>query len=412
MDNRKSTREYYAAIAEEEQIGCGCGGADCGCGGAGSDYSAQELRSIPQGADMGLGCGNPTAIAELRPGEVVVDIGAGGGKDCFLAAQRVGPNGRVIGIDMTPQMLERARSAAERGNYTNVEFRLGEIENLPIADSSVDVIISNCVINLSPDKPRVFAEIARVLRPSGRISISDIVSSRPLPKKIAASSRALSMCIGGAIPREDYLEQLRRAGFGDLHIEETHRMDTEQWSEHTLESEGLSQSDLDSAHSALESITIRARKTAFHVRSETVAQWRDELDNLARQGGVKAALIMESLPDSMRVIAANGDQHYYKNGDASLKSISPAIHKLYCEQVVRTGRELFISDAKNDKEWYQNEDLLEYGLGTYLGLPIYSGDRVVGTVCALHDSLFSIAEGSPLRAGLVKLRQTIEQDIM
>ena len=361
---------------------------------------------------MGLGCGNPTTIAELQPGEVVIDLGAGGGKDCFLAARKVGDSGRVIGVDMTPQMLERARAAAESGNYSNVEFRLGEIENLPVADNSVDVVISNCVINLSPDKPRVFAEIARVLKPSGRVSISDIVSVEPLSAKVAASSRALSMCIGGAIQRDDYLELLRKAGFGDLHIEDTHRMGAGQWSESTLKSEGLSQSELDKAYGALESITIRARKTAFHVRSETQSQWHAELDNLAQLGGVKATLIMESLPESMRVIVANSGQDFYKNGDTALKSISSAMHKLYCERVVRTGRELFVPDANNDGEWYQNEDLIEYGLSTYLGLPIHSKDTVVGTICVLHDSPFSIGEGSPLRAGLTKLREIVERDIM
>jgi SAM-dependent methyltransferase len=181
-------------------------------------YSAEELRSIPAEANMGLSCGNPTAMANLREGEVVVDLGSGGGLDVFLAAQKVGPAGRAIGIDMTPEMVERARANAERGGYANVEFHLATIDRLPLADASVDCVISNCVLNLAPDKPAVFREIARVLKPGGRLAVSDIALKAELPEAIATSLAAYVGCISGAIRVETYREELRKAGFAHVEV--------------------------------------------------------------------------------------------------------------------------------------------------------------------------------------------------
>lgn len=181
-------------------------------------YSADELTSIPAEANMGLSCGNPTAIASIRPGEVVVDLGSGGGMDVFLAAPLVGPEGKVIGIDMTPEMIERATVNARNGGYQNVEFRLATIDRLPIADASVDCVISNCVINLAPDKPAVFREIARVLKPGGRLAVSDIALKTELPPVLAQSMAAYVGCIGGAIKIDDYREGLLAAGFQHLEI--------------------------------------------------------------------------------------------------------------------------------------------------------------------------------------------------
>ena len=181
-------------------------------------YSAEELQAIPEEARMGLGCGNPTALASLKEGEVVLDLGAGGGIDCFLAAVAVGETGRVIGVDMTPEMLHRARENARNGGYDNVEFRLGEIENLPLADSTVDAVISNCVVNLSPDKARVFKEAYRVLKPGGRVMVSDIVLTRELPEDIRNSLAAYAGCVAGASLKEDYLATIAKAGFENVEI--------------------------------------------------------------------------------------------------------------------------------------------------------------------------------------------------
>jgi len=181
-------------------------------------YTAEELTSIPAAANMGLSCGNPTATAHLRPGETVVDLGSGGGLDVFLAAQQVGPTGRAIGIDMTPAMIDRARANAASGNYTNVEFFLSTIDRIPLPDSSVDCVISNCVLNLAPDKPAVFREIARVLKPGGRLAVSDIALKTGLPPAIASSLAAYVGCIGGAILIETYRTELAQAGFSNITI--------------------------------------------------------------------------------------------------------------------------------------------------------------------------------------------------
>lgn len=181
-------------------------------------YTDNELGAIPDGANLGLGCGNPTALASLKEGEVVLDLGSGGGVDCFIAANKVGDKGRVIGVDMTAEMISRARENAEKGNYTNVEFRLGEIENLPVADNFVDVLISNCVINLSPDKGQVFREAFRVLKPGGRLMVSDIVLLKELPDDIKNSVAAYTGCIAGASRKEEYLAAIAAAGFQEAGV--------------------------------------------------------------------------------------------------------------------------------------------------------------------------------------------------
>jgi ubiquinone/menaquinone biosynthesis C-methylase UbiE len=182
-------------------------------------YSEAELASVPAGADLGLGCGNPQAIAALKPGETVLDLGSGAGFDAFLAARAVGDTGRVIGVDMTPAMITKARTNAENGEYTNVDFRLGEIEHLPVADATVDVIISNCVINLSPDKPAVFAEAFRVLAPGGRVAVSDVVASAELPDEVRSDLALYSGCVAGASMVAELRDMLDAAGFVDIRIE-------------------------------------------------------------------------------------------------------------------------------------------------------------------------------------------------
>ena len=226
-DVRGTVREEYGKIAR--QGGSCCGPSSFCCGGPSADvvaatvgYSGEELAGLPDGANMGLSCGNPTAIASLSPGEVVLDLGAGGGFDVFIAARKVGPSGRVIGVDMTPDMVDKARRNAESfrksSGLNNVEFRLGEIEHLPVADASVDVVISNCVINLSPDKPQVWREIARVLKPGGRVSVSDLALLRPLPDALRQSVQALVGCIAGAVLVDETREMIRAAGLVDAEL--------------------------------------------------------------------------------------------------------------------------------------------------------------------------------------------------
>jgi SAM-dependent methyltransferase len=203
--------------------GCGVAPADPGGLAARVGYSPAELAALPEGTNMGLSCGNPTAIASLKPGEIVLDLGSGGGMDAFIAGPKVGARGRVIGVDMTPDMLSKARrnTAAyrERTGLDNVEFRLGEIEHLPVADASVDVVISNCVLNLSPDKPQVWREIARVLKPGGRVAVSDLALLRPLPEEIAEMVEALVGCVAGAVLVEETEGMARAAGLDDILLE-------------------------------------------------------------------------------------------------------------------------------------------------------------------------------------------------
>lgn len=222
MDKKKKqkiVREAYGKIAQGQEC--------CGCGPCGPDtrefaksigYSEEELRAIPDEANLALSCGNPTALASLKEGEIVLDLGSGAGFDSFLAVTKVGPNGRVIGVDMTPEMVEKARENAKKNRAENVEFRLGEIENLPVADNSIDVVISNCVINLSADKPRVFQEVYRVLKPGGRIAISDIALRKELPEKIRECIEAYVGCVGGAILIDQYKRLVKASGLKDVKI--------------------------------------------------------------------------------------------------------------------------------------------------------------------------------------------------
>ena len=223
-DVRKAVREGYAKIVKQDNSCCTPVKSCCGGTELIQDiskkigYTDAELKTVPEGANLGLGCGNPVALASLKQGEIVLDLGSGAGFDCFLAADRVGERGRVIGVDMTPEMIEKARDNAKKGTYTNVEFRLGEIEHLPAADNSVDAVISNCVINLSPDKKGVFAEAFRVLRPGGRLMISDIVLLKELPASIMNSLEAYIGCVSGAMLKDEYLKAVREAGFQDVKI--------------------------------------------------------------------------------------------------------------------------------------------------------------------------------------------------
>ena len=220
---RDAVRQRYAQVA---QSGLGCLPGCCGAPAPAPQemasllgYSPQELAAAPEGANLGLGCGNPQAMADLRPGEVVLDLGAGAGFDCFIAARQVGPAGRVIGVDMTPEMVAKARANARQVELANVEFRLGEIEHLPVADASVDVILSNCVVNLAPDKAAVYREAHRVLRPGGRLAISDVVALAPLPQDLRDDLALWAGCAAGALAVDELEAILARAGFGQVRVE-------------------------------------------------------------------------------------------------------------------------------------------------------------------------------------------------
>jgi SAM-dependent methyltransferase len=254
-DIRTVVREKYGEIAEGKRTGCGCGG-DCG-----GDvlitlgYTEEQKAAVPEGADLGLGCGNPLAHAALKPGETVLDLGSGAGVDCFLAARETGPTGRVIGVDMTHSMLEKARANAAKAGSTNVEFRLGEIEHLPVADATVDCIISNCVVNLSPDKPQVFREAHRALKPGGRMLVSDLVLTRPLPPALQQDVTLYVGCVAGAAMKDDYLAMIRQAGFADVAVVEERA--------YTVGQDELpADSPIREAFASVVSVKVRARKAS------------------------------------------------------------------------------------------------------------------------------------------------------
>jgi SAM-dependent methyltransferase len=221
---KKKVKEGYGRVAMENRPCCGAPSSCCGSNasiqtiGEMIGYSKDEMNQVPEGANLGLGCGNPVALASLREGQTLLDLGSGAGFDCFLAARAVGEQGRVIGVDMTPEMVKKAWENAKNGGYSNVEFRLGDIEHLPVIDNSVDVILSNCVINLAPNKPKVFSEAFRVLKPGGKLTLSDVVLERPLPPALAGSAAAYLGCVAGASLKNDYLDMLKTAGFADVQV--------------------------------------------------------------------------------------------------------------------------------------------------------------------------------------------------
>lgn len=237
---KKEVRRAYGNVAQADNSSKSCGNSRSCCGVSAKPdekysqelgYSQEDLTSVPEGCNMGLGCGNPQAITSLKPGEVVLDLGAGGGFDAFLAAKKVGPTGKVYGVDMTPEMLAKARSNAQKGEYQNVEFLLGEIEHLPLANDSIDIIISNCVVNLSTNKNQVFKESFRVLKEGGRIAISDIVAYKPLPLEMVNNEELYCNCISGAITMNELKKILSGAGFTEITIEpqENSRMFIKDW---------------------------------------------------------------------------------------------------------------------------------------------------------------------------------------
>lgn len=256
---KAAVRERYAGFVSRAS-GCGCG-----CSTSQGDpslklgYSLQDANAVPEGANLGLGCGNPVALASLKPGEVVLDLGSGAGFDAFLASPRVGPEGRVIGVDMTPEMIARARALAEAHGYTNVEFREGDIEHLPVEDSSIDVILSNCVVNLTTDKARTFREAYRVLKAGGRLMVSDLVLLKALPEALKTDMDAYAACLSGALKKEDYLAAIQAAGFLDLRVlgETSYDLNPP---EDAPRNPAISPADLNAAAQAVVSIQVQASK--------------------------------------------------------------------------------------------------------------------------------------------------------
>jgi SAM-dependent methyltransferase len=269
---RQSVREGYARVARTSGSGCGPTRGCCGTSAPEAvsravGYSDEELAALPAGANLGLGCGNPVALASLRPGETVLDLGSGAGIDCFLAARKVGSTGRVIGVDMTPEMLEKARQNAAKAGVANVEFRLGEIEHLPVSDNSVDAVISNCVINLSPDKLQVFSDAFRVLKPGGRLMVSDLALTAPLPAPLRESVAAYIGCVAGALLKTDYLAAISGAGFTEVRVasEEHYPVDMltdDPRAGQVLSDSGLTREELLGAAQSVVSIKVTARKPA------------------------------------------------------------------------------------------------------------------------------------------------------
>lgn len=271
---KKEVRKRYAKVAKTSGSCCASSVSCCSAPKSSASskqvskfvgYSEEEMNAVPDGANLGLGCGNPTALASLKEGERVLDLGSGAGFDAFLSAKKVGAKGKVIGVDMTPEMLDKARANAKKGNYLNVEFRLGEIENLPVADNSVDVIISNCVINLAPNKKRVFEEAFRVLAPKGRIMVSDIVLLKPLPPSVRDSVEAYAGCIAGAESKDNYLDAIKKAGFSDVKVldEKTYPLEyivSEEVFKEALGRLKMSQEELKSTADSVVSIKVSAVK--------------------------------------------------------------------------------------------------------------------------------------------------------
>jgi SAM-dependent methyltransferase len=266
-DIKKEVKKRYGNIAKTSGSCCGPA-SSCGCSAVPSaeelsasvGYTPAELATLPEGANLGLGCGNPVALASLKPGETVLDLGSGAGIDCFLAARKVGPQGRVIGVDMTSEMINLARENAEKSDLKNVEFRQGEIENLPVEDGTIDSVISNCVINLSTDKERVFREVFRVLKPGGRMMVSDIVLDSELPVQVKNSVAAYTGCIGGALKRQDYLDAIAKAGFTGVEIVASTSVPVDLWADFPEEAKTLSREEIKAALGAIASIKVAAKK--------------------------------------------------------------------------------------------------------------------------------------------------------
>lgn len=270
IEIKKIVKESYGKIAKQG-TSCCCSSSCCGGASSAQDisksvgYSDAEINTVPDGANLGLGCGNPVAIASLQEGDTVLDLGSGAGFDAFLASARVGSSGKVIGVDMTPEMLARAKQNARKGNYTNVEFRLGEIESLPVEGDSIDVIISNCVINLSPDKQKVFQEAYRVLKPGGRLMVSDLVLTKELPAFIKNSIEAYVGCLSGAAMKDDYLAFIKKAGFKDIKIVSqanypVEAMANDAPAQALIGNTGISKQDLRDLEDAVLSIKVSAVK--------------------------------------------------------------------------------------------------------------------------------------------------------
>jgi len=267
---KKIVRKRYGKVAKTSGSCCA---SNISCCSAPSNeqmskmigYSEEEMNAVPEGANLGLGCGNPTALASLKEGERVLDLGSGAGFDCFLAAKKVGKKGKVIGVDMTPEMLDKARTNAKKGKYTNVEFRLGEIENLPVADNSVDVVISNCVINLAPNKKRVFEEAFRVLAPNGRLMVSDIVLLKELPESVQKNVEAYAGCISGAEIKDKYLDLIQKAGFKKVKVveEKTYPLEyiiSEDILKENIDKLGMTKDELKATASSVVSVKVSAFK--------------------------------------------------------------------------------------------------------------------------------------------------------